>query len=109
TPTLGVHDRRRQANAPLAEQFPGGGARGHGNYKGARELILEGYAAAFGFELIMLGPANVFGLGHFWSGSSGGQKMHNLIVAGLDGTRVRVPASETVANEYGDAKDVGRA
>jgi nucleoside-diphosphate-sugar epimerase len=51
----------------------------------------------------------VFGLGHFWSGSSGGQKMHNLIVAGLDGTRVRIPASEIVANEYVYAKDVGRA
>jgi UDP-glucose 4-epimerase len=107
--TFGVYDRRRAANAPISEDFPRGGARGYGNYKGAKELILEAYAAAFGFELIMLRPANVFGLGHFWSGSSGGQKMHNLIVAGLDGTRARIPASETVANEYVYAKDVGRA
>jgi UDP-glucose 4-epimerase len=107
--TFGVYDRRREANAPVTEDFPRGGARGYGNYKGAKELILEAYAAAFGFELIMLRPANVFGLGHFWSGSSGGQKMHNLIVAGLDGTRARIPASETMANEYVYAKDVGRA
>jgi UDP-glucose 4-epimerase len=107
--TFGVYDRRREANAPVTEDFPRGGARGYGNYKGAKELILEAYAAAFGFELIMLRPANVFGLGHFWSGSSGGQKMHNLIVAGLDGTRARIPASETTANEYVYAKDVGRA
>jgi len=107
--TFGVYDRRREANAPITEDFPRGGARGYGNYKGAKELILEAYAAAFGFELIMLRPANVFGLGHFWSGSSGGQKMHNLIVAGLDGTRARIPASETMANEYIYAKDVGRA
>jgi len=107
--TFGVYDRRREANAPVTEDFPRGGARGYGNYKGAKELILEAYAAAFGFELIMLRPANVFGLGHFWSGSSGGQKMHNLIVAGLDGTRARIPPSETVANEYVYAKDVGRA
>jgi nucleoside-diphosphate-sugar epimerase len=107
--TFGVYDRRREANAPVTEDFPRGGARGYGNYKGAIELILEAYAAAFGFELIMLRPANVFGLGHFWSGSSGGQKMHNLIVAGLDGTGARIPTSETMANEYVYAKDVGRA
>jgi nucleoside-diphosphate-sugar epimerase len=107
--TFGVYDRRREANAPITEDFPRGGARGYGNYKGAKELILEAYAAAFGFELIMLRPANVFGLGHFWSGSSGGQKMHNLIVAGLDGTRARIPATETMANEYVYARDVGRA
>jgi nucleoside-diphosphate-sugar epimerase len=35
--------------------------------------------------------------------------MHNLIVAGLEGTRARIPASETMANEYVYAKDVGRA
>jgi nucleoside-diphosphate-sugar epimerase len=107
--TFGVYDRRREANAPITEDFPRGGARGYGNYKGAKELILEAYAAAFKFELIMLRPANVFGLGHFWSGSSGGQKMHNLIVAGLDGKSARIPAAETMANEYIYAKDIGRA
>jgi UDP-glucose 4-epimerase len=107
--TFGVYDRRREANAAIAEDFPRGGARGYGNYKGAKELILEAYAAAFGFELIMLRPANVFGLGHFWSGSSGGQKMHNLLVGGLDGKRARISSSETMANEYIYAKDIGRA
>jgi len=107
--TFGVYDRRREANSPIGEDFPRGGARGYGNYKGAKELILEAYAAAFKFELIMLRPANVFGVGHFWSGSSGGQKMHNLIVAGLDGKPARIPASETMANEYIYAKDIGRA
>jgi len=58
--TFGVYDRRREVNAPVTEDFPRGGARGYGNYKGAKELILEAYAAAFGFELIMLRPANVF-------------------------------------------------
>jgi UDP-glucose 4-epimerase len=107
--TFGVYDRGRETNAPVTEDFPRGGARGYGNYKGAKELILEAYAAAHGFELIMLRPANVFGLGHFWSGSSGGQKMHNLLVAGLDGTTAKITAAETMANEYIYAKDVGRA
>ena len=107
--TFGVYDRRREANAPITEDFPRGGTRGYGNYKTAKELILEAYAAAFGFELVMLRPANVFGLGHFWSGSSGGAKMHNLLVAGLDGKPTRIPASEATANEYVYARDVGRA
>ena len=72
--TFGVYDRRREANAPITEDFPRGGARGYGNYKGAKELILEAYAAAFGFELIMLRPANVFGLGHFWSGRAAARR-----------------------------------
>ncbi|MEA2903720.1 MAG: hypothetical protein QOI12_1107 [Alphaproteobacteria bacterium] len=107
--TFGVYDRRRETGAAVAEDFPRGQGRGYGNYKAAKELILEAYAAAHGFELIMLRPANVFGLGHFWSGSSGGQKMQNLIEAGFDGKAARIPMSETMANEYIYAKDVGRA
>jgi UDP-glucose 4-epimerase len=107
--TFGVYDRRRETNAPVAEDFPRGGERGYGNYKVAKEMILEAYANAYGFELIMLRPANVFGLGHFWSGSSGGQKMQRLLEAGLEGRTARIPSSETMANEYIYAKDMGRA
>jgi len=107
--TFGVYDRRRETNAPVTEDFPRGGARGYGNYKAAKELILQAYAGAFGFELIMLRPANVFGLGHFWSGSSGGKKMQNLIEAGVSGRTAHIPLAETMANEYVYAKDVGRA
>lgn len=107
--TFGVYDRRRETNAPIAETFPRGGNRGYGNYKTAKELILEAYADAYRFELIMLRPANVFGLGHFWSGSSGGQKMQNLVEAGLDGRTARIASAETMANEYVYADDMGRA
>jgi UDP-glucose 4-epimerase len=111
--TLAVYDRRRETTQQQAhgigEDFPRGGARGYGNFKGAKELILEAYAAAHGFELIMLRPANVFGLGHYWSGSSGGQKMHNLIEAAFAGRAVRIPLAETLAYEYVYAKDVGHA
>jgi UDP-glucose 4-epimerase len=107
--TFGVYDRRRKMSGPVAEDFPRGGGRGYGNYKAAKELILEAYADAYKFELIMLRPANVFGLGHFWSGSSGGRKMQNLLEAGLDGRIARIESSETMANEYIYAKDMGRA
>jgi UDP-glucose 4-epimerase len=108
--TFGVYDRRRDSGeGKVAEDFPRGQGRGYGNYKAAKELILEAYAAAHGFELVMLRPANVFGLGHFWSGSSGGRKMQNLIEAALAGVTARIPAAEAVPNEYIYAKDVGRA
>jgi UDP-glucose 4-epimerase len=111
--TLAVYDRRRETPADagrgIGEDFPRGGARGYGNLKGAKELILEAYAAAHGFELIMLRPANVFGLGHYWSGSSGGQKMHNLIEAAFEGREARIPLAETLAHEYVYGRDVGRA
>jgi UDP-glucose 4-epimerase len=111
--SLAVYDRRHETPAALArgvpEDFPRGGARGYGNFKGAKELILEAYAAAYGFELIMLRPANVFGLGHYWAGSSGGQKMHNLIEAAFEGRAARIPLAETLPHEYVYAKDVGHA
>ena len=108
--TFGVYDRRREAgNAPVAEDFPRGGARAYGAFKASKELILEAYADAYTFELIMLRPANVFGLGHFAAGSSGGMKMQKLVEAGLDGGTARIPSSETMANECIYAKDVGRA
>jgi nucleoside-diphosphate-sugar epimerase len=36
-------------------------------------------------------------------------KMQRLVEAGLDGGIARIPSSETMANEYIYAKDVGRA
>jgi UDP-glucose 4-epimerase len=107
--TFGVYDPRRAATKPVDEDFPRGGRRGYGNFKGAVEQILDAYAEAYGFELIMLRPANVFGFGHFAAGSSGGMKMQALIEAGLDGGVARIPAAETMDNEYVYVADVGRA
>jgi nucleoside-diphosphate-sugar epimerase len=107
--TFGVYDSRREMAAPIGESFPRGPGRGYGNSKVAKELILEAYQRKYGFELIMLRPANVFGLGHFWSGSGGGEKMQALMEAGLTGKPARVAEAETMANEYVYAKDMGRA
>jgi len=51
----------------------------------------------------------VYGLGHFWGGSSGGAKMHELMQAGLEGRPARIAASEVMDVEYVYAKDVGAA
>jgi nucleoside-diphosphate-sugar epimerase len=107
--TLGVYDRRREPKGSVPEDAPIGQGRGYGNYKAAKELILDAYAGVYDFELVMLRPANVFGLGHYWSGSSGGQKMHSLIEAGHAGKTVRIARADTATGEYVYAKDVGRA
>ena len=107
--TFGVYDTRRPTPARIDESFPRGAGRGYGNLKAAKELLLEAYADLHGFELIMLRPANVFGFGHFWAGSSGGAKMQALLEAGLDGRRARITSAETMANEYIYARDMGRA
>ncbi len=108
--TFGVYDAKRTPTAPIAEDFPRGGAgRGYANSKVAKELLLEAYQRQYGFELIGLRPANVFGLGHFWSGSSGGEKMQAILEAGLTGRAAKLKTADTIANEYIYAKDLGRA
>jgi nucleoside-diphosphate-sugar epimerase len=109
TSTFGVYDARQTMREPITESFPRGPGRGYGNSKVAKELILEAYQRKYGFELIMLRPSNVFGLGHFWSGSGGGEKMQALMEAGVTGKPARIPEAETIANEYVYAKDVGHA
>ncbi len=107
TSTMGVYDTRRETAANVREEFPRGANRGYGNYKAAKEMILEAYADEYKFELLILRPANVYGFGHFFAGSSGGMKMQALLEAGLDGRSARIPSSETMANEYIYEKDIG--
>lgn len=107
--TFGVYDTRRPVADKIAEDFPRGAGRGYGNFKAAKELLLEAYADLHKFELVMLRPANVYGFGHFWAGSSGGAKMQSLLEAGVTGRKARIPSAETMANEYVYARDMGRA
>jgi UDP-glucose 4-epimerase len=105
--TFGVYDWRHEATGPVKESFPRDGGGSYGNFKVAKEVVLEAYARRHGFELLMVRPANVFGLGHFWSGSGGGQKMQALIEGGLRGKVAQIPLDQTMANEYIYAKDLG--
>ena len=107
--TFGVYDTRRETSDVIDESFPRGAGRGYGNFKVAKEVLLEAYADLHKFELVMLRPANVYGFGHFWAGSSGGAKMQALLEAGLSGVKARIPSAETMTNEYIYADDMGRA
>lgn len=107
--TFGAYDWRRPMPEPITEDFARGSGVPYGNLKAAQELMLEAYAKVYGFELIVLRPANVFGVGHFWGGSGGGEKVQDLVLAGLDGRTARIPQEQTMAFEYVYAKDVGAA
>lgn len=107
--TLGVYDWRRKMTGPVPEDFPRGAGRGYGNSKAAQELMLEAYQRRYGFELIMIRPGQIFGLGHFWAGSGGGEKMQDLVEAAISGAAIRLKPADMAANEYIYAKDVGAA
>ncbi len=57
----------------------------------------------------MLRLANTFGVGHFWGGSGGGQKVQDLVMAGITGEPARIPEEQTMDFAYIYSKDVGRA
>ena len=107
--TFGVYDRRRLGDRPTHEDMPRGPGSAYGNSKAAKELMAEAYQKLYGFELIMLRLANAYGLGHFWAGSGGGEKVQNLLEAGIKGGVARIPQEQTMDFEYVYAKDVGRA
>lgn len=109
TSTFGTYNWRLPMPSKVVEDLPLGPGRAYGAFKVAKEMVLEAYSLKFGFELVMIRPANVFGPGHFWAGSSGGQKVQDLVMAGLEGRKAVLPIEETYDNEYVYAKDVGRA
>jgi nucleoside-diphosphate-sugar epimerase len=107
--TLSVYNRRLEGSTPISEEFHRGDGFPYGNSKVAKELMLEAYQRLYGFELIVLRLANVYGLGHFWAGSAGGGKIQTLLEKGLRGETARIPQEQTMSFEYIYSKDVGRA
>jgi nucleoside-diphosphate-sugar epimerase len=107
--TFGVYDRRYEGAEPITEDFPRGSGAAYSNSKVAKELVLEAYQRLYGFELVVLRPANVYGFGHFWSGSGGGEILQTLLQKGLAGEAVAVPQGQTRDFEYVYCKDIGRA
>ena len=108
--TFGVYDWRRTGEVDaMDESFARGSGAAYSNSKAAQEMILEAYRIHCGFEAVVLRPGNVFGMGHFWGGSGGGEKVHSLIEAGVRGEKAVIPEEQTMAFEYVYAADMGRA
>ena len=108
--TFGSYDWRRTApDGTMKEDFPLGSGTAYSNTKAAQELIMEAYSNRYGFEVAIVRPANVFGMGHFWGGSGGGEKCHTLVESGIRGVPARIPEEQTMSFEYIYSKDIGRA
>ena len=57
----------------------------------------------------MLRLANTFGVGHFWSGSGGGKKFQDLLLAGINDEIAKISEEQTMDFAYVYSKDVGSA
>ena len=107
--SMSVYDQRRDCLAPLREDFPRGDGVLYGNTKVVKELMVEAYQRLYGFEVVVLRLAKLYGFGHFQGGSAGGRLIQTLVQCGLSGETARVPRPLTTDFEYVYAKDVGRA
>ena len=83
--TFGVYDRRKGEPSPIDESFTRGPGEPYGNSKVAKELMVEAYQRMYGFELIVLRLANVYGVGHFAGGSGGGEMLQDILLTGIKG------------------------
>lgn len=107
--TFGVYDRRGGEPSPIDETFHRGPGEAYGNSKVAKELMVEAYQRMFGFELIVLRLANVYGVGHFAGGSGGGEMVQNMLQTGITGGVAKIPQESARDFEYIYYKDLGRA
>jgi nucleoside-diphosphate-sugar epimerase len=107
--TFGVYNRRGGEPAPIDETFHRGPGEAYGNSKVAKELMVEAYQKLYGFELIVLRLANVYGVGHFAGGSGGGQMVQNMLQTGIKGGVVKINQESARDFEYVYYKDLGRA
>lgn len=107
--TFGVYDRRHGEPNPIDEDFRRGPGEAYGNSKVAKELMVEAYQRMYGFELIVLRLANVYGVGHFAGGSGGGEMVQNMLQTGIKGGVVKIAQEVARDFEYVYYKDLGRA
>jgi nucleoside-diphosphate-sugar epimerase len=107
--TFGIYDRRLGEPSPIDETFRRGPGEPYGNSKVAKELMVEAYQRMFGFELIVLRLANVYGVGHFAGGSGGGEMVQTMLQTGIKGGVVKIPQEIARDFEYIYYKDLGRA
>ena len=107
--TFGIYDRRLGEPTPIDETFRRGPGEPYGNSKVAKELMVEAYQKLFGFELIVLRLANVYGVGHFAGGSGGGEMVQNMLQTGIKGGVVKINQEVARDFEYVYYKDLGRA
>lgn len=83
--TLSVYDRRFESAPAVAEDSPRGQSTPYGYSKSVQELVLEAYQRQYGFDLLVVRLAHVFGLGHFLGGAASGAITHTLLTRIIHG------------------------
>ena len=89
--TLSVYNRAFEGPDSVPETLQRGDSTAYGNSKAVQELVLEAYQRLFGFELMMVRLAHVFGLGHFLGGAESGAITHTLLTCGREGGVAKIP------------------
>jgi len=107
--SFGAYNWSVPVKAPVTEDFPLGGGNLYSATKAANENLLGAYAELYGFELVVLRPAGVFGRGHYRGGSTVGIVMNELVARAARGETVRVQETQLGTNEYVYVKDVAQA
>ena len=89
--TLSVYNRAFEGSASsVPETLQRGDSTAYGNSKAVQELVLEAYSRLYGFELMVVRLAHVFGLGHFLGGAESGAITHTLLTRGREGGLARI-------------------
>ena len=107
--TLSVYNRAFEGTGSVPETLQRGDSTAYGSSKAVQELVLEAYQGLYGFELMVVRLAHVFGLGHFLGGAESGAITHTLLTCGRDGGVAKIARRQARPLERIYAKDVGRA
>lgn len=107
--TQGVYDVERCKTKPMTESSPVSAATVYPAGKLSAEHILEAYSRAAGLDAIALRVANVYGRGHYVTGSIGGQSFNALIEPVVRGDPGVILPGSRGRGEWVYVKDVARA
>ncbi|HVY20289.1 MAG TPA: NAD(P)-dependent oxidoreductase [Bauldia sp.] len=107
--SFGAYNWDLRPATPVTEDFALKGDGLYGATKASNEYILGAYADIYGFELVLLRPALVFGRGQFRGGSIGGVMMSDFVHGALAGRAMQMEAARVGTNEYVYIKDVAQA
>lgn len=106
--TFGVYQWGLGPTSPVAEDYPVVANAFYRASKLACEVILQGYAGAYGMEVATARFAQVYGFGHYAGGDLISEVLHRLLETGLRGGTVEVDSQLFGSNDYVYAKDVAQ-
>lgn len=107
--SMAVYALSEGAEGPIEEHFPVGPDNIYGATKLAAEQLLETYGKKFGFQVVSLRLAGVYGYGPYLGGSWMGRVLYGLLSGSLMGHPVELDPAHLGINEYVYVEDVAKA